>query len=519
MKNKIIYYIACLSLIYSFGCNTKKGKEKDNVPTRAITQWSEKLEVFIEHQLPTPGKEISFGVHLTDLTDFKPITEGDLELEFIYDGTGQKTVSRVKHPIRPGIFTPKHKFHETGIYRFGLMLDSLKISEKINLGTIEVYKILPPQNKDEKKSVDEVTFLKEQQWKIDFKVESINKYIITPTISAPGKIIPATYKMAKISPPLDGKITIDKNIVLPKKGALVQAGDVLALIEPSLSSFSTSDEYQIDLEVENSQTKLKLAQNELERLKKLLEKDAIPKKRLLEAEAAFDITKANYSQALKKKKAFQKIKLQPGTHTQSSYYYLRAPISGRIVDLKYALGEQVKAGEIIMTVLDDSRVWIEISVFESDINRIKQSTGGYFTFADKDKTYDFTEYKGKLIYFGSVIDENTRSVEIIYEIDNSLHEFFVGSYVTTYLNTAETVETLAIPKSAVFDSGGNKVCFVQLEGETFEKRVIELGIEDQEFIQVLAGLKGGEKVIVQGGYAVKLAAEAPGKKVGEGHFH
>jgi multidrug efflux pump subunit AcrA (membrane-fusion protein) len=164
-------------------------------------------------------------------------------------------------------------------------------------------------------------------------------------------------------------------------------------------------------------------------------------------------------------------------------------------------------------------VWLDISVFENDINKIKNSRGGYFISTDKSKTYGIAQYKGKLIFSGSVIDENTRTVSTIYEISNPLSEFLVGSFVTAYLNTAEAIETLAIPQSAVFDSGGRKVCFIQLGGETFEKRAIELGPEGQHYIQILAGAQEGEKVVVQGGYAVKLAAEASGKKVGEGHFH
>jgi len=519
MKDKIIYFLVFLVLLTAFGCTSKKGASSNDDNTVALTRWSEKLEVFMEYQMPTPGEVISFGVHLTDLSDFKPITEGTLELEFINDSSGQRSAARADQPIRDGIFTPKHTFDEPGVYKFGLFLDSSKVSDRINLGTIQVYESLSPQDDDEKKSVDEVSFLKEQQWKMDFGVESLQKHSITQTISVPGKIVPAAYKMAKISPPLDGKITIDKNIALPRQGDMVQSGDVLAIIEPSLASFSSSDEYQIDLEVKNSETKLKLAKNELERLKKLFEKDAVPKKRLLEAEAGLAIAEANYNKALKKKKAFQKIKLQPGNETQSVYYYLRSPIAGRIVDLKYILGEQVKTGEIIMTILDDTKVWLEISVFENDISNIRNSRDGYFTLTDKSKTYDIVQYKGKLIFLGSVIDENTRTVSVIYEISNPLNEFLVGSFVTSYLNTAETNETLAIPISAVFDSGGSKVCFIQLEGETFEKRAIELGTEGREYVQILAGAQEEEKVVVQGGYAVKLAAEASGKKVGEGHFH
>ncbi len=469
--------------------------------------------------MPTQVEDISFGVHLTDLSDFKHILEGTLELEFTPENSRLSVIARVEQPIRDGIFSPSHTFETPGIYRFVLNLESTNISDRMDLGTIEVYTSLPDMKEDEKSSGDVVSFLKEQQWKMDFGIESSGMQILTQTISVPGKIVPTAYRMAKISPPLGGKITLDRKISLPKLGDEVQVGDVLAIIEPSLASFSSSGEYRIEQEMRNSESMLSLAQKELERLKKLDAKDAIPKKRLLKAETELNIAQTNYEKALNKKEGFQKIKLQPGGLTDSAYYFIRSPISGRIVDLNYTLGEQVNAGEEIMTVLDDSRVWLEISVFEDDVSKIRNSEGGYFVFSDKKKTYGLDEYEGILTFFGSVIDESTRSMKIIYEIINPEKEFFVGSFITVYLNTAETVDTLALPKSAVFDSGGSKVCFVQLNGEAFEKRVIQLGIEGQKFVQVLSGLQEGEKVVVVGGFAVKLAAEATGKDVGEGHFH
>jgi RND family efflux transporter MFP subunit len=502
----------------SIGCTSKKDSETFDYSV-SLTEWSEKLEVFMEYIMPTPGEEISFGVHLTDLSDFKPITEGTLALIFVSRNSGQKSEARAEYPVRDGIFTPKHIFTEPGEYEFSLSLESQKVTDIMDLRTLEVFEFLSPPKNDERKSVDEVSFLKEQQWKMEFKVEPIQKRTITQAISVPGKIIPAVYRMAKISPPLDGKITLDKNIILPRQGDRVKSGDVLAIIEPSLASFSNSDEYQIDLEVRNSETKFKLAQSEVERLRALYEKEAVPKKRLLEAEANLNITEANYNKALKKKAAFQNIKLQPGSDSQSPNYYVRTPIDGRIVDLTYSLGEQIKAGDTIMTILDDSKVWLDIAVFENDIPKIRNSTGGYFTLIDKNKTFDIAMYDGDLIFFGSVINENTRTVSVIYEISNPSSEFLVGSFITAYLHTAENIETIGIPKSAVFDSGGNKVCFVQIEGETFEKRVIELGIEGQDYFQVLNGLQAEEKIVVKGGYAIKLAAESSSKDVGEGHYH
>ncbi|MCG2815937.1 MAG: efflux RND transporter periplasmic adaptor subunit [Candidatus Aminicenantes bacterium] len=517
MKGRSLLFLITVVLTVS-ACQTKAPQaELDHAV--ALTQWSEKLEVFMEYQMPTPGEVISFGVHLTDLSDFKPILEGTLELEFTHENSGQSFIARAEQPIRDGIFSPTHTFKTPGIYRFILSLESPNISDRMDLGTIQVYPTLPDIQENEKSSVDAVSFLKEQQWKMEFGIKTADRRNLTQTLSVPGKIVPAAYRMAKISPPLDGKITLDRKISLPKLGDKVQAGDVLAIIEPSLDSFSSSGEYQIEQEMSNSEALLNLAQKELERLKKLDAEDAIPKKRLYEAETALNIARTNYEKALNKKEGFKKIKLLPGGENGSVYYFIRSPITGRVVDLYYSLGEQVKGGDQIMTILDDSRVWLEISIFEDDVSKIKNSQGGYFIFSDREKTYGLDKYEGNLTFFGSVIDESTRTVKVIYEITNPEKEFFVGSFITVYLNTAETLNTLVLPKSAVFESGGSKVCFVQIDGESFEKRVIQLGIEGQNFVQVLSGLQEGEKVVVVGGFAVKLAAEATGKDVGEGHYH
>ncbi len=78
MKDKIIGFLVFLAFLAAFGCTSKKDASRDDEYSIALTEWSEKLEVFMEYQVPTPGEEISFGVHYTDYSDFKPITEGAL---------------------------------------------------------------------------------------------------------------------------------------------------------------------------------------------------------------------------------------------------------------------------------------------------------------------------------------------------------------------------------------------------------------------------------------------------------
>jgi multidrug efflux pump subunit AcrA (membrane-fusion protein) len=65
---------------------------------------------------------------------------------------------------------------------------------------------------------------------------------------------------------------------------------------------------------------------------------------------------------------------------------------------------------------------------------------------------------------------------------------------------------VAIPESAIVDEDGKPAAFVQVSGETFQKRELTLGIRDSGFVQVLAGLAEGERVATKGAYSIKLAS-------------
>ena len=62
------------------------------------------------------------------------------------------------------------------------------------------------------------------------------------------------------------------------------------------------------------------------------------------------------------------------------------------------------------------------------------------------------------------------------------------------------------------------MAFVQLDGEHFEKRVLELGVRDGDWVEVLQGLRLGDRVVTRGAYLVRLAGSAP-DSFGHGHVH
>jgi multidrug efflux pump subunit AcrA (membrane-fusion protein) len=109
-------------------------------------------------------------------------------------------------------------------------------------------------------------------------------------------------------------------------------------------------------------------------------------------------------------------------------------------------------------------------------------------------------------------------VPIIFELPNPGGVLKPGMFAKVLLHTGETVRGVAIPESAIVDDGGRPVVFVLEGGESFYRRPIRTGIRSGGWVQVLEGVKEGERVVSRGAYELKLST-ATGAAVGHGHTH
>ena len=126
--------------------------------------------------------------------------------------------------------------------------------------------------------------------------------------------------------------------------------------------------------------------------------------------------------------------------------------------------------------------------------------------------------RGQLVSFGLEVDLATRTVPLIYELKNPDSTLRVGQSVNLHVETARAEEALAIPSAAIVEEDGRPIAFVQLAGETFEKRDVTLGIRDGNWVQILSGITEGERVVTKGAYAVRLASVSSAIPA-HGHVH
>jgi membrane fusion protein, heavy metal efflux system len=188
------------------------------------------------------------------------------------------------------------------------------------------------------------------------------------------------------------------------------------------------------------------------------------------------------------------------------------------VAVHVASGQGVEEGELVLEIMDLERVWLVAQVFEQDIPRVESARTAWFTIDGYLNAFSIDDKDGKVVTLGRVLDPQTRTVPLVFELTNPEGRLRVGQFARVVIATGQPERKLAIPDSAVIDDAGKAIAFVQVEGEAFERRPLTLGIRSNGWVEVQEGLAPGEHVVTTGAYEIKLASSA-GAIPAHGHVH
>jgi len=181
---------------------------------------------------------------------------------------------------------------------------------------------------------------------------------------------------------------------------------------------------------------------------------------------------------------------------------LYSPFSGVVTETFVREGQYVNAGEQLCSIADLSRVWVELEVFESDLPHVK--VGQKVTIHSR--SYPGETFSGnvKLIY--PFLDPKTRTVRVRVELANPGLKLKPEMYVQGTINIRLS-DSLVVPVAAVMDTGARKVVWVESDPGVFTPRDVTTGARSGSEIQILSGLKAGDKVAATGGYLIDSEAQ------------
>ena len=181
------------------------------------------------------------------------------------------------------------------------------------------------------------------------------------------------------------------------------------------------------------------------------------------------------------------------------------PLSGVVIEKIVQEGQYVNLGDPLFAIADLSRVWVEVEVYENEFPFVKLGQAVSIT----SQSYPGKPFAGRVSFVYPFLDPKTRTVKVRVEMANPGLKLKPDMFVNALIKSPLGV-TLAIPASAVMDTGKRQVVWVEKEAGMFEPRDVQVGARVGDNVQILSGLAQGEKVAASGGYLIDSEAQLKG---------
>lgn len=476
---------------------------EDNTPVfkelepLSFTVRTEKSELFVEFSPLIIGEESRFAAHFSDMETFKAIESGKVKIILSKNDTEIAT-DKTDAPASPGIFRLALSPSQTGVFDLTFRLNSLKNNDTIIIKDIAVYAnqeealaANPPQGEG-----DEISYLKEQAWKVDFAIQQVQRKAIHDVIHTSGEIQLVKGK-EKIIAAKNSGIVFLKNKDL-WQGKKIRAGEGLfTIVSKGLINSNLEEKFQI------AKARMEQCKADFERAEKLLTQQIIGQKEYQKRKADFAIAEAEFQT------------LTNGYNSEGQL--VSASMTGIIKDLLVSDGQFVEEGTPLIKIADNRQLLLKAEVSQKYLPALSTIQSANFKTPYQEEFQSIDDYNGKLLSYGKMIAQGQNFIPVLFELDN-LHKLMAGSFAEVVLLSRAIPNTLIVPKSALMRDYNSNYLYVQTGGESFEKREVKLGIDDGLNIQILSGLEEGEWIVSEGAYQIKMATMSSAVPA-HGHSH
>ena len=183
--------------------------------------------------------------------------------------------------------------------------------------------------------------------------------------------------------------------------------------------------------------------------------------------------------------------------TASTRLTLRSPFTGTVLERGVTEGQYVGADTPLLTLADLSRVWVLADVYEMDVTRVRVGDGVRFLAqALPDHPFD-----GRVDFVYPTVSSATRTLKARVSLDNRDGLLKPGMYGRVLL-TGRAAATLVLPAEAVVNTGERRYVFLVRGGGTFEPRLVTVGIQDGDDVQILSGVAAGDTVVSSASFLI-----------------
>ncbi len=323
-----------------------------------------------------------------------------------------------------------------------------------------------------------------QHDRAEIQILTLKKQEFRDILKTTGVIIPARENIQSYQAQSSGFIHfVNNNLV---QGSSVKKGDILFEIRGGILTDENYDLKFHEIKLEYEKNKINF-----ERASELIKDRIISEKEFLEIKTNFKNAESRYFVYLENRD-------QNGQKVLSK-------TTGYIHQVYVSEGEYINAGEKLATVFTRNKLILQADVPQNYFNKLSTFTSASFTTSYSNKVYRSQTLNGKLLAYGRTTDESSFFTPVSFEIDYPT-DLFPGSFVEINLMGKPFNGAIVVPKTALMEEQGKIYVFLYHEDGDYEKRYVELGADDGEFVHIPAGLEENMMVVVTGAYHVKMAA-------------
>ena len=344
----------------SHGSHGHHGHEEGHGPEPIqVTKFSQGAEIFMEYPPARSEEMIEFLVHLTRLADYSAYLEGELSLEILH-GNNLIAKASSKTLKAPGIYLIKQKAPKAGSFQLRFILQTGGELEEFPLIPLEVHAKdiqLPHASHGDE---DQIPFLKEQQWKVDFNVEPLALTGFKGRYQGPAKLILPHFGEHVIKAPTQSRLM---NLGV-KLFSRISKGDIVARLKPS--SDDIRELMELELEQEHNLSEMKFQEVEIKRIEGLVKTQAMPKKEILKARqklAHLIHKQRSLARVYKALMDEKQIEMVDGEYQ----LVLRSPLEGLVTHLNHHSDAILQDGESIMTLANLKSLQLQVFFLEHHV--------------------------------------------------------------------------------------------------------------------------------------------------------
>lgn len=321
---------------------------------------------------------------------------------------------------------------------------------------------------------DEVALPKESQFLFDIRTQLAQADTLRTRRTLLGVVTAAPGGEGQLVAPQAGRL-LSLNV---RVGQAVRAGQTLAVLDQTLDAPA---QITLSTGTANAQAELRAAEQDYARLQSIA--DIAARKDVVAAE-------------LRLRQARQNAGILSGQARQRRVV-LTAPISGTVEGFTLAVGQQVTAGQALLSVINPGKLAITAQVFADDLAPVQAASGFVVEGLQGE-----VRAPARLVSFSNVVNPVNQARQLVLAASGR-SGLRPGQSVNVRVQDRAGKPQLTVPTAAVTDIGGKPAVFLHTSPEVFKLRFVQPGPADDRQTVISSGLQPGERVVTQNTYQLK----------------